>query len=207
METSEIIKKYIAFVEEKGERPKSECAFAKYMKMTETTFYTYFPSLSVLEQEVWQSTIEHTILRLNTDQNYANFSAREKLLSFYYTYIEELNEHRSFYKQLLKLDINNLRSIPSQFKKIRENYLKYIEGIIAEAKDKGEIKPRTILERTYGDLLFLQFLFVLRYWYGDDSKGFEKTDAAIEKAVNLSFEVLNSNIIDSMLDFAKFILR
>lgn len=207
MEKSEIISKYISYVSEQGEKPKNEYIFAKHLKITETTFYTYFPSLNALEQQLWLHTIDNTLTRLHTDQNYEGYSAREKLLSFYYTYVEELNQHRSFYKQLLKLDIPNLKSTPSQFKSIRDKYLGYVNGLLEEAKSNGEVKSRLFVDKTYGDLLFLQFLFVLKYWDGDQSQGFEKTDAAIEKAVNLSFEALSSNLIDSFFDFAKFIIK
>jgi hypothetical protein len=50
----------------------------------------------------------------------------------------------------------------------------------------------------------MQALFVLRYWTKDDSNQFEMTDAAIEKAVNLSFQLISTNTIDSLLDFGKF---
>lgn len=207
MEKSEIINKYISYVAEHGEKPKNEYIFARHIKITETTFHAHFPSLSALEQQLWLQSIDNTLTRLHTDQNYPGYSAREKLLSFYYTYVEELNQHRSFYKHLLKLDIPNLKNTPSQFKSIRDKYLSYVNELLEEAKSTGEVKARLFVDKTYGDLLFLQFLFVLRYWYGDNSQGFEKTDAAIEKAVNLSFEALSSNLIDSFFDFAKFIIK
>jgi hypothetical protein len=47
--------------------------------------------------------------------------------------------------------------------------------------------------------------FVIGFWIKDNSQGFEKTDAAIEKAVNLSFDLLGKNIADSAFDFAKFV--
>ena len=52
---------------------------------------------------------------------------------------------------------------------------------------------------------WLQALFVLKYWLDDNSNQFEMTDAAIEKAVNLSFQLIKSNTLDSLLDFGKFI--
>ncbi len=53
---------------------------------------------------------------------------------------------------------------------------------------------------------WVQALFVLKYWIEDSSINFEMTDAAIEKAVNLSFQLMHSNTLDSLLDFGKFIL-
>ncbi len=207
MENSDIIKKYIVYTLDKGEKPANEYIFAKYLKISEAKFYTFYPSLSVLEQDLWQNTITTTLARLHADSNYTNYSSREKLLSFYYTYIEELNEHRSFYKELLRADVNLLKNIPSHFKKTKTHYVAFANEILTKAKSTGEIKTRTFIDSKYADLLFVQFLFVLRYWYKDDSIGFEQTDAAIEKAVNLSFDLMNSNVIDSVFDFAKFMIR
>lgn len=207
MEAKDIIKKYIAYVQDKGKRPENEYVFAKHLKMSEAKFYTYFASLHSLEQEIWQSTVTSTIERLDLDQNYSGYSAREKLLAFYYTYVEELNESRSFYRSMMHFDMDNMKIMPKQLKSIRQAYLDYANTILIEATINGEIKARPFISKKYADLLFLQFLFVLKYWKNDDSKGFEKTDAAIEKAVNLSFDVLSSNIIDSMFDFAKFLIK
>jgi AcrR family transcriptional regulator len=207
MENSDIIKKYIVYTLDKGERPANEHIFAKYLKISEAKFYTFYPSLCALEQDLWENTITTTLARLRADSNYTNYSSREQLLSFYYTYIEELNEYRSFYKELLRADINLLKNVPARFKKIKTHYVAFANEILTEAKSKGEIKARPLIDSKYADLLFLQFLFVLRYWYKDDSLGFEQTDAAIEKAVNLSFDLMNSNILDSVFDFAKFMIR
>ena len=51
---------------------------------------------------------------------------------------------------------------------------------------------------------WVQALFVLGYWINDSSDRFEMTDAAIEKAVQLSFQLIGSNTVDSLLDFGKF---
>lgn len=48
-------------------------------------------------------------------------------------------------------------------------------------------------------------MFVVDYWIKDTSSGFEQTDAAIEKAVNLSFELLSESTLDRALDFVKFL--
>jgi len=53
----------------------------------------------------------------------------------------------------------------------------------------------------------LQFLFVLNFWLNDDSAQFEKTDAAIEKAVHLSFDLMGKGPLDTMVDFAKFLYQ
>jgi hypothetical protein len=44
-------------------------------------------------------------------------------------------------------------------------------------------------------------------WLNDDSDEFSNTDAAIEKSVNLSIDMLEKNTLDSLIDFGKFALK
>jgi len=64
-----------------------------------------------------------------------------------------------------------------------------------------------VIGNKYGEGLWIQALFVLQFWTKDESIGFEKTDAAIEKAVNVSFDLMGKSPIDSVLDFAKFLYQ
>ena len=41
----------------------------------------------------------------------------------------------------------------------------------------------------------------------DESLNFERTDAAVEKAVTLSFDLVGRNTFDSALDFGRFLLH
>jgi hypothetical protein len=49
--------------------------------------------------------------------------------------------------------------------------------------------------------------FLLIFWKDDTSAGFEKTDAAIEKSVNLAFDLIGKGAVDSIFDFAKFLYQ
>ena len=52
--------------------------------------------------------------------------------------------------------------------------------------------------------MWIQFLYISRDWANDDSEEFQITDAAIEKSVNLIFELMRKGPVDLMIDFAKF---
>jgi hypothetical protein len=55
--------------------------------------------------------------------------------------------------------------------------------------------------------LWLQFLYVSRVWANDDSKDYQITDAAIEKSVNLLFELMRKGPLDMAIEFAKFMYQ
>jgi len=54
---------------------------------------------------------------------------------------------------------------------------------------------------------WLQLLSVMRFWYKDESPGFEKTDIFIEKLLTASFDLMNTRPMKSVTDLGKFIFK
>ncbi|MDQ2864039.1 MAG: TetR family transcriptional regulator C-terminal domain-containing protein, partial [Bacteroidota bacterium] len=61
--------------------------------------------------------------------------------------------------------------------------------------------------KRYKDALWIQFAFIINFWIDDDSNGFEKTDEAIEKGINLSFDLFQRSPIDNLFEYGKFLAR
>ncbi len=80
-------------------------------------------------------------------------------------------------------------------------------GIINEGIKNGEIAKRPYLDKRYPQIFWTHFALMLLYWKEDESASFEKTDAYIEKSVRLAFDLIGKGVIDSALDFAKFIYQ
>ena len=53
----------------------------------------------------------------------------------------------------------------------------------------------------------MQFAFVLNFWIHDDSAGFEKTDEAIEKGLNVTFDLFQRSPIDNLFEYGKFLAK
>src|ERR1700712_402553 len=97
MATTESIKKaYVDYVLTQGEEPKSVYIFAKKNKMTEAEFYNYFGSFKALEQNIWADIAKKTLTEIKEQEVWAQYSAREKALSFFYAFFELLKQQRSF---------------------------------------------------------------------------------------------------------------
>lgn len=205
-EASHIKTAYKAYVLEHGQQPPSVFQFAKHQGMTEDRFYGYFNSFGALEKYLWKGLFDETASRLQADEMYAQFSAREKLLSFYYTWIEVLKLNRSFVIYTLR-NIRKSDRSPEVLKLFRREFNIYVNELLGEGKETEEIVARPFISSKYDGGLWLQLLFVLNFWHKDESTGFEKTDAAIEKAVNLSFDLMGRSPVDTMFDFAKFIFQ
>ncbi|MEJ2006194.1 MAG: TetR family transcriptional regulator C-terminal domain-containing protein [Cyclobacteriaceae bacterium] len=96
---------------------------------------------------------------------------------------------------------------PQVLRGFRETFMDYVQEIINEGRETEEIKDRKYISDKYKDGLWLQTMFIINFWLKDDSESFEKTDAAIEKAVNLSYDLMGAGPLDKMLDFAKFLYQ
>lgn len=188
-----------------GVNPASVFAFAKGLKTTEAEFYQYFNSFKAMELSIWSDWLEDTLKVLESDEAYANYTVREKLLAFYFTWLEALKDNRSFVlKRFDELDKRELN--PPFLSGLRSAFEAYVNGLIAEGKDTSEVAERPFTNQ-YQKAFWLHFLFITRFWANDDSDEFAKTDAAVEKSVNLAFDLVGKGPLDSMLDFGKFLFQ
>jgi hypothetical protein len=79
--------------------------------------------------------------------------------------------------------------------------------VLSSGKDTGEVASRPYVDKKYPQLFWLHMGFILMFWKDDSSSGFENTDAAIEKSVNLAFDLIGKGTVDSVIDFAKFLYQ
>ncbi|GEP89798.1 hypothetical protein SAMN05660909_00386 [Chitinophaga terrae (ex Kim and Jung 2007)] len=189
---------------ENGQAPVSVYALCKILDIPETSFYDVYASLEAVEKDIYLAIFEQTLDQLKADETYQHYNSQEKLLAFYFLWVQNMKADRSY----LLLQRKQFR-LPDLYRNKLETFHKafneYVRTLIKEGYTKNEIKERKYISDQYVHGFWLQALFVLKYWLDDTSVGFEMTDAAIEKAVNLSFQLIKSNTIDSLIDFGKFI--
>lgn len=197
---------YIQFLLTEGKQPTTIYKFCLDIGMKEDEFYKHFGSFDGLERHIWKGFLEKTSARLLSDKSFINFTSREKVLAFYFTLLEELKANRSFI--LLQLgQAKRLEFTPSYLKSFKESFELLFETILTEGRSKGEIATRPFLDKRYPQLFWLHMGFILFFWRDDDSAGFEMTDAAIEKSVNLAFDMIGKGAVDAAIDFGKFLYQ
>ena len=204
MDKSRIREAYIKYWLENGRQPVSVYTFCQQLEMAEPAFYEHYASFEAVERDIWRSFFEDTLEKLKDDETYKTYGVREKLLAFYFLWVQRLRESRSY----ILLQKAKYLAPPlhlDQLEAFRIAFYEYIRDLIKGGYVSGEVKERKFISDQYVHGFWLQALFVLQYWVKDDSEKFEMTDAAIEKAVNLSFQLISSNTLDSILDFGKFV--
>ena len=89
----------------------------------------------------------------------------------------------------------------------RRSLSMFVADLLRDGRRTEEIAPRRLVQDGYPRLFWTQALFVLTFFAKDESLNFERTDAAVEKAVTLSFDLVGRNSFDSALDLTRFLLH
>ncbi|MBC8985476.1 TetR/AcrR family transcriptional regulator [Pedobacter sp. N36a] len=207
MATAQQIKNgYLDYVLLNGEKPASVYSFVKKLKIAEADFYDFYPSFESIEKNLWVELTLETIQAIEAQEVWSQYSSREKILSFFYSYVEVLKKHRSFIIYSLRNHKNKFGT-PEVLSGVRPIFENFAEGIINEGLESGELANRKFLSKRYKDAVWVQFGFIVNFWTTDDSAGFEKTDEVIEKGVNVTFDLFERSPIDNLLEYGKFLSR
>ncbi|MFG6686009.1 TetR family transcriptional regulator C-terminal domain-containing protein [Mariniflexile sp. HNIBRBA6329] len=204
--SNDIISFYMDYVLEHNENPKSVYAFAKANNFEEAKFYEHFGSFEAVEKFIFKAFFDNTISALNNNEEYLSFDARNKLLSFYFTFFENLTANRSYVVYALHKYKNSMKGL-SKLSKLRKSFTNYIQSFGIETIDVKQEQLEKIQNKAIQESGWIQFLLTLKFWLEDTSASFEKTDIFIEKSVNTSFDVLNIAPLKSVIDFGKFIFK
>lgn len=197
---------YINYVLEHNEQPKTVYAFAKHNNFEESKFYEFFGSFKAIEKSIFKAFYDNTITVLHKSEDYLNFEPREQLLSFYFTFFENLTANRSYVNYALHQHKNSLKSLQI-LTDLKAKFTHYIQDLNIELIDVKQDTLEKIQNRGLKESAWLQLLITMKFWMDDTSPSFEKTDIFIEKSVNTSFDVLNVAPLKSLIDFGKFIFK
>jgi len=204
--STDMITFYMNYVLEHNEKPKSVYTFAKSNNFDEALFYNYFGNFESLEQSVFKAFFDNTMSVLEKNDDYKNFDARNKLLSFYFTFFEMLTANRSYVVFALGDHMSEMKKIKA-LSKLKRSFTDYIETLDIETIDIKQKRLDQIQERSIQESAWLQLLFTMKFWMDDTSASFEKTDIFIEKAVNASFDLIDIKPLKTVIDLGKFLFK
>ncbi|MBX0290220.1 TetR/AcrR family transcriptional regulator [Hymenobacter sp. HSC-4F20] len=208
MEKDRIKQGYLDYVLRKGTPPASVFKLTKKLGLPEQEFYRYYANFDVLDRELWADFGREAYDIASKEPVWAEYGAREKLLGFYYTLLEVLKRNRSFALQALRRSLHRMPGLtPRVLDGLRQEFEEFVTNILREGRQSGEIATRPLIENAYPRFFWQQLLFVLGFFARDESVNFERTDAAIEKAVTLSFDLVGRNTFDSATDFVRFLVQ
>ncbi len=201
-----IIEKFMNDVLQDNQEPKNVYVFCQKHGIEESEFYSFFGSMNSLKQNIWLKFFENTTQTILQDNKFGEYSNKNKLLTMYFTFFEVLTLNRTYILFYFKdkkeglSNLSNLKSLRTDFKKFVEENLSRKENLISEKFTK-------VTQSAYAEGAWMQFLFLLKFWLDDDSKGFEKTDVLIEKSVNTVMDLMETKHLENIVDLGKFLWK
>ena len=201
-----IISLYMNYVLENNEEPKNLYVFCKVNKVEEVDFYKFFSSLEGLKQEIWVKFFENAKSTVEKEEAFETYSDKNKLLTLYFTLFEVLTLNRSYVVFSLKENKEGLKALKN-LKGFRKHFKSYIEEEINSQTTIVSEQLNKVTKPLYSEGAWIQFLFLLKFWMDDTSKGFEKTDVLIEKSVNTVVDLLDTKPLESLIDLGKFLWK
>ena len=206
METkSKIHQAYKELSTTSGKFPVSIQLVCDRAEVKRVDFHKHFEGMKEVQQSIWQTYFMDTVRTIEGSEFYVEYTVREKLLAFYYTLLEVLKQDREFLN-LFEDQLGVWNYNPKFLELFKPVYLAFVTELVEEGKAKGEIAERYVVGGDYASWHWPQCMFLLGFWLRDKSNESERTDQAIDKAVNFGFDFMGPNLIDSAFDFAKFIL-
>ncbi len=202
----QIIGLYMDQVLQNNTEPQNVYLFCRENKIAESDFYAFYGSLEALKQDIWLKFFENVQSTIASDENYITYSAKNKLLTLYFSLIEILTLNRSYVLFALKEDRHVLKNL-QQLKRFRNHFKHFIVDMINTQTSEEEKKVNKLVKPFFAEGAWVEFLIILKFWLDDTSKGFEKTDVLIEKTVKATFDVLDTTPLDSLLDLGKFVWK
>ncbi|WP_299365507.1 TetR family transcriptional regulator C-terminal domain-containing protein [Winogradskyella sp.] len=203
---SDIIGFYMDYVLMHNENPKSVYAFAKDNNFKEQKFYEFFASFDALEQSIFKIFFDNAHAVLEKSEDYLNFDAKNKLLSFYFTFFEILTANRSYVSYALEGHKSSLKSLKTLIH-LKKRFVNYIEHLNINTIDLKQEQLVRLQNRSLKESAWLQLLMTIRFWLDDTSPSFEKTDLFIEKSIKASFDLIDTTPLKSIIDLGKFLYK
>ena len=198
-----IVHAYIDRLREHGHPPLAVFPLCKSIGISEKEFFQEFPNLDAVESAFWRDQVAHVIAAVELSGEWEGFAAKQRALTFFFAWFEHALEIRS----LVILRFGDLGTFekPAWLRGFRDTFREFAKRTVAHGISTGEIAERGRLTAFYPDAIFTAFRNLVEFNIHDNSRGFERTDAYIEKSVQLAFELIRSQAIDSAFDLARFL--
>jgi hypothetical protein len=202
----DILTIYMDFVIQHQNKPLDVEDFCTISKIDTTNFYQHFKSLKKVEKTIFDELFKNSLEVLNESEEFISFDGKNKLLSLYFTFFENLTLNREYVEVVLKGCKNQLKSY-----KTLSNLKKSFIGFIDSLALSESIIPIEGLEKIQSGFInhsaWAQLLITIKFWLEDTSESFEKTDIFIEKSINTSFELIENKFLKNVFDLGKFVYK
>lgn len=179
-----------------GESPINSFTLSTKLGITEKEFFEHYSSAEDVGRKIWAGLAEQVIHSLSESEEVKEYGALQKILAYYYTFFEIALAERTFIEYTLH-ERGLMRAYRDKFKEWTSDVVQ--EGIAME-----EIVERLSVSTYYPDMLWQLHVRLIEFWLKDTSEHFVETEKAIEIYFKLPSELMQHNILDSVIETVKF---
>jgi len=187
-----------------GHPPVSVRKLCQDLDLSEKDFYSEFASLNAVEKHFWKDWMESLVTAVTSGKEWSEFSSKQRYLAFLFAFAGKALESRSLLEQ--RFGKLTYFCSPNSLDGLKKVFKNFVSDLVNQGIDGGEIAPRGVVGSLYPEVLYIHWRSVLNFFLKDESHGFERTDAFIEKTVEFAFDLLRTQAIDSAADLARFVL-
>jgi len=198
---------YTDHVLEHGQPPASVFKFCRDLGIAEKEFYEQFASFPALEGQIWGSWVEQTIASISTSGEWSGFNARQRMLTFFFAFFERAVSQRSYLLARFPCPAQRIRGGAQSLTAMKRRFERFAEVALQEGENTGEVATRGPVSRVYPLAFTELFLNAIDFHIRDESPGFQRTDAYVEKATILAFDLIGNSVIESTVDLLRFVIQ
>jgi hypothetical protein len=202
----DVLTMYMDFVLKNQQKPTNIEDFCESISLEEDQFYIHFKSLKNVEKTVFKELFKNSLDVLNETEEFLSFDKKNKLISLYFTFFENLNLNREYVLIALKGCKNKINAFGA-LSGLKKDFIAFVDDL-----DLSEsILPIEGLEKIQRKLInesaWIQLYLTVQFWLEDSSESFEKTDILIEKSINTGFELIENKFLKNVFDLGKFVYK
>ena len=142
-----ILELYSNYVLRNNRKPLNVFTFCDDHEISESDFYFYYANFDQLEADYLKYFLEQTLLLISAEDSYIMETPKNKLLSFYFTFFEQLTLNRTLVIYLIGQEKNNLQNFRKLWA-LKAEFLKFIKSLgLAEPMMGSSSESKMKLER------------------------------------------------------------
>ena len=206
-----ILEIYSKYVLRNNKKPLNVFTFCDDHEIVESEFYAFYANFEQLEADYLKYFMKQTVMLISEEESYFEAHAKTQLLSFYFTFFEQLTLNRSLVTYLIGSDKNNLENVKKLWS-LKKEFQLFIKSLaisepLMESQTENMVKIERLKNKGIEELYWGHFMATLKFWLEDTSPNFEKTDIFIEKSVDTSFEIFEIKPLKKLIDLGKFLFN
>lgn len=192
-----IVNEYRQFVLNHKKLPKSITDLTEQIDLVD--------SVKDIERNIWKEYAEKTLEQCVRDPAFGEYIAREKMFAYVFALLQNMSRDEG--QILLQIPYTYQFWTSPLLESFKLEFFLFVKVLIEEGQERGEIQKRPFINKAYPELFWNTMLAIFIFWTKDTSAHKEQTDVAVEKWVNLLFDTIAPNALDSALDLAQFMFK